>query len=64
MSVKSRVAKLEDARPAGGRERGRRFCEALSRAYGNGEPVEAMSDAEFEAAMAEVYGAHYRPPSQ
>ena len=50
-NVKSRVTKLEAASPAGGRERGRRFSEALSRAYGDGEPIEPVSDAEFEAAM-------------
>ena len=63
MSVRTRVEKLEQSKPAGGRERGRRFCEALSRAYGDGEPIEAVSDEEFEAALAEAYGANYTPPT-
>ncbi|MDY6876795.1 MAG: hypothetical protein SWK90_11430 [Chloroflexota bacterium] len=64
MSVKARVKKLEQARPADKRERGRRFAESLSRAYGDGEPVEPIPDEQFESALRRAYGPDYRPPSQ
>lgn len=52
-NVKSRVEQLEKAQPTRRRDHGRRFCEALQRAYGKpDEPAEAViTDAEFEAAM-------------
>lgn len=69
-TVQRRVERLEQARPVGGRERGRRFITALHRAYGNDgdESPESMSDAEiaefeagFEAALELAYGPETAP---